>query len=166
MRPSVDEYMMGHALLAATRGTCARRRVGCILTNKFNHIIGTGYNGPPRGMVHCFDEPCPGATAPSGTNLDLCMATHAEQNALLQCKDVETIVKCYCTTAPCITCTKLLLNTGCQEVVYLQDYPHSESRVLWEKAGRKWRIFSLLEQVTLQGLFADLAQTPQLVVPM
>lgn len=137
-RPTIDVYMSSIALLAARRGTCARRSVGCVLTSKLGHVISTGYNGVPRGFVHCTTVKCPGASFPSGQGLDQCLATHAEQNALLQCKDTESISTCYSTTAPCVTCTKLLLNTSCQNIVFLDDYPHSQSSRLWVDAGRTW----------------------------
>lgn len=135
-RPEIDVYMMGMAMMAASRATCGRRSVGCVLTSKLNHIIATGYNGVPRGMVHCGLRVCPGLTAASGTSLDGCMATHAEQNALLQCRNVEEIHTAYCTTCPCLTCTKLLMNTGCKTIVYLQSYPHEVARQMWTDSGR------------------------------
>ena len=83
---------------------------------------------------------CEAAGSPSGTNLDGCGAIHAEQNALLQCRDVHAIRAAFVTTAPCMTCTKLLLNTGCQVIVYGDDYPQAEAAMaLWTKAGRAWR---------------------------
>lgn len=141
-RPTVDEYFLSMAVLAASRGTCRRRRVGCILVDNNNHIIGTGYNGVPRNHIHCLDEPCPGANLKSGEGLDLCYATHAEQNALLQCQNVENIQTCYTTTVMCVTCTKLLLNTGCQKIVALENYAQAvESKRLWMKSQKNiWEI--------------------------
>ena len=144
MRPSVDEYFTMMAILASSRGTCARRQVGCVLVNADKKVMATGYNGVPSGFVHCIDEPCEGADCPSGEGLDKCEAIHAEQNALLQCLDVNQIETAYCTTAPCIHCVKLLLNTGCQRIVFAEDYPHSDaSRKLWEKSGRSWHFIEL-----------------------
>lgn len=85
-----------------------------------------------------FPHACPGAFSESGTNLDGCEAIHAEQNALLQCKDVREIHTCYCTASPCVTCTKLLLNTGCMRIVFLEEYPHPAAGELWTRAGREW----------------------------
>lgn len=85
-----------------------------------------------------FPNACPGAFSPSGTNLDSCEAIHAEQNALLQCRDVREIHTCFCTASPCITCTKLMLSTGCMRIVFLEEYPHPAARALWERAGRVW----------------------------
>jgi len=138
MRPTHDEYFLAMALLASTRGTCIRRRVGCIIVDERNHVLATGYNGPPSGFVHCTDAPCKGANAPSGMGLDTCEAIHAEQNALLQCKDVFAIQTVYCTASPCITCVKLLLNTSCRRICFAEEYPHSDAERLWLLAGREW----------------------------
>ena len=84
MRLAVDDYFLKMAELAALRSTCARRQVGCVLVDSNNHVAATGYNGVPKGFVHCLDVPCIGADAQSGTRLDECYAVHAEMNALLQ----------------------------------------------------------------------------------
>jgi len=115
--------------------------VGCVLVDGLGRVRATGYNGPPRGFNHCTPEhPCGGAALLSGDGLELCEAVHAEQNALLQCPDVETIETCYVTTAPCVTCVKLLLNTSCRRILFLEDYPHSAvSKNLWVvRGGREW----------------------------
>ena len=138
-RPTVEEYFMQLAFLVRTRGSCMRRQVGCVLVNKHNHIIATGYNGRPSGFVECIDEPCTGADAPSGQGLDTCEAIHAEQNALLQCHDVQEITTAYCTTSPCISCVKLLLNTSCKTIVFAEQYPHDQSKTMWLKASRTWK---------------------------
>jgi len=134
-RPTLDSYFLQHAQVASMRATCARRAVGCILVDKLGHVLSTGYNGPASGKPHCIDTPCGGRYQPSGTSLDLCEAVHAEQNALLQCRDVMQIATAYCTDSPCVHCVKLLLNTSCQRIVFRRLYPHSESERLWD---RKW----------------------------
>lgn len=148
MRPSRDQWAMDMAALTAKRATCLRRQVGAVLLNERGHVLATGYNGVAAGLPHCnehdpyhetgYPHACSGAHSPSGTNLDGCQAIHAEQNALLQCRDVYSIHTCYVTASPCVTCTKLLLNTSCQRIVFLEEYPHSEARKLWEAAGRQW----------------------------
>lgn len=138
MRPDWDTYWLEIAHVIAKRGTCARRQVGAVLVNRSYQALATGYNGPARTLPHCTDTPCPGASHPSGQGLEACEAIHAEANALLQCPDVEQIHTCYTTASPCVHCVKLLLNTGCQRIVFAQDYPHSHSRALWEAAGREW----------------------------
>ncbi len=140
MRPSKDVHFLRHAVIAAEMATCIRRSVGCVLIDSFGHIIGVGYNGTPRGVPHCNEgNPCEGADAPSGTRLEDCGATHAEMNALLQCRDVDAIHTVYCTTAPCTFCLRQLLNTSARRIVFLEDYPNSEKcKKRWESVGRSW----------------------------
>ena len=141
-RPSRDEVFLDVAEVVSRRGTCARRKVGCVLVDHYGHVLSTGYNGPPHNWVHCIDTPCPGASAASGTSLELCEAIHAEQNALLQCKNVYKINTCYCTHSPCIHCTKLLLNTGCRFIFFTHQYSHTEAKGLWLKDNPVWAILS------------------------
>lgn len=161
MRPSRDQWAMGLAQLTALRATCLRRRVGAVLLNERGHVLATGYNGVAAGLPHCNEEKpgladyvvvpgmyrppvtkhphaCEGARAPSGQSLDACQAIHAEQNAMLQCRDVYAIHTAYVTASPCITCCKLLLNTSCQRIVFLEEYPHAAAKELWLSAGRRW----------------------------
>lgn len=144
---------MEMAIVTASRSTCLRRAVGCVLLSERGHVLATGYNGVAAGQKHCNEKipysptmkegnctpnACPGAFAVSGTQLDACQAIHAEQNALLQCHDVYQIQDCFVTTSPCVTCVKLLLNTGCRRIVFGDEYPHPEAQLLWEAAGRTW----------------------------
>ena len=85
-----------------------------------------------------FPHRCEGAMSKSGTDLDACQAIHAEQNALLQCKDVYSIDTAYVTASPCVACTKLLLNTSCRRIIYRDEYPHPTARRLWTSSGRDW----------------------------
>lgn len=129
-----------------------------MLTNTLNHVVATGYNGVPRGMVHCGSQICPGLGAASGTQLDGCMAIHAEQNALLQCPNTRDIRACYVTAQPCLTCTKLLLNTSCQTIVYLEPYPHKSATDLWVAAGRSMSMISAEQVVELKELFRMMSE--------
>jgi len=138
LRPSKDEYFMDMCFLVSQRSTCMRRQVGAVLVNKRKHVLATGYNGVAAGQPHCLDIPCIGAKSVSGTDLELCEAVHAEQNALLQCQNVFEIDTCYVTVSPCMTCTKLLLNTSCQTIIYAEDYVDQNARKLWERHDRKW----------------------------
>lgn len=126
-RPSTDEYFLQMADLVAKRGTCARRQVGCVLVDRNNHVLATGYNGVCRGAIHCIDHPCAGAHAPSGQSLHLCEAIHAEENALIQCRSVDDIHTVYSTASPCVLCMRKIVGTGAQRIVFRQAYPHHES---------------------------------------
>lgn len=126
MRISKDEMWLKVAEVISERSTCKRRSVGCVLIDGRGYILSTGYNGPAAGKVNCITSPCEGANLPSGVGLDKCQAVHAEQNALMQCSDIWKIDKCYVNCSPCIHCLKMLLNTGCQEIVFRDHYPWSD----------------------------------------
>jgi dCMP deaminase len=133
-RPPRDVVMLKMALELGTLSTCARRAVGCILTDKHHEIVGSGYNGRPAGEVHCNERDafaCEGADASSGTNLTACEAVHAEINALMQCKDRWNIHTCYVSCSPCLSCIGPLLNTSCQRIVFAEKYPHTEAKKRW-----------------------------------
>jgi dCMP deaminase len=135
-RPTLDQTYMQVARAFAKRATCARRQVGAVITGN-GYILSSGYNGSFPGSKHCIDVPCAGAGLPSGTGLDLCMSAHAEQNAIARLRQVDEADTLYCTTAPCISCTKLALCTGIKRIVADQDYATS-GKELWVLAGRVW----------------------------
>jgi dCMP deaminase len=150
-RVSKSEYFLALAVLASLRSTCVRRKVGCILVDKKGRVLATGYNGVASGETHCNDKPCEGAVHKSGEGLDDCKAIHAEQNAILQCKDTQEIRTAYVTTAPCVSCTKLLLNTSCKTIVFLESYPNSGRKIWnrsWIKHGSIRHVFTKIELET------------------
>lgn len=127
-----DEIFLQIAEKLSELSTCPRRKVGCVLTNKFGHIIGSGFNGVPKGFRHCTDIDCGGSVYSSGEGLDKCFAVHAEQNALLQCVNIMEIYSCYTTTAMCSHCTKMMLNTSCKRLIYREAYKKSFLN-LWDR---------------------------------
>jgi len=144
MRMTREEWALRIAEVVAMRATCVRRRVGCVLTDKHGRILATGYNGVATGLPHCTEgHPCKGANAKTGEDLDNCEAIHAEQNALLQCQDTQRIHTCYVTVSPCITCTKLLLNTSCRRIVFIEMYGGEPCpRELWKRSDDRRLWFS------------------------
>lgn len=123
-RPDWHIWFMRMAHIVADRSTCISRQVGAIIV-KDKQVIATGYNGAPAGVTHCTSETCLRKGVKSGTNLDLCMAAHGEQNAI--CSAAKNGISTdgavmYCTTKPCLTCAKLLINAGIKIVYYMNDY--------------------------------------------
>ena len=133
-----SSYKLKQAVLASEQSTCKRRSVGCVLSDKYGRILSTAYNGAPRGQPHCSEETCEGLHSESGSNLGGCSAVHAEQNALLFCKDIMEIETCYVTASPCDHCIKLLLQSSCKEIIFLEEYSHPRPKQVWEAAGRIW----------------------------
>ena len=138
-RPSWDDYFMSIAQLAATRSTCLRRQVGAVIT-KDKKILATGYNGAPAGLKHCLDIGClrDKLGIPSGERHELCRATHAEQNAIVQAATHGVSIKdsiLYCITHPCILCSKLIINAGIKKIVIRESYPDELSQEMLKEAG-------------------------------
>ncbi len=126
-RPDWDEYFLNIAKVVASRSNCIKRKVAAIIVRD-RRVIATGYNGTPRGARNCNEGGCPrcNSLAMSGTSLEECLCCHGEENAITQAAYHGTSLKgatLYTTFAPCLLCTKMIINSGIVEVVYNQDYP-------------------------------------------
>ena len=117
-RPTWDEYFKQIVQVAATRSSCNRLHVGCILV-KDNRIISQGYNG--------FLPGCPHKSIVRDNHEQATI--HAEQNAICDCakRGVSTIdCTAYITHYPCIICTRLLLASGISKIYYINDYKNDD----------------------------------------
>ncbi|PID28743.1 MAG: cytidine deaminase [Candidatus Cloacimonadota bacterium] len=140
-RPGWHQYFMETALLVATRTTCLRRKVGAVLV-KNNQIIASGYNGAPKGITHCSVTGClrKKMNVPSGKMHELCRGTHAEQNAIIQAAVNGTSIAgaiLYCTTQPCIICSKMLINSEISTVYIAESYDDKFALEMLKEAGIK-----------------------------
>lgn len=138
-RPSWDEYFMKITHDVATRATCVKRKVGAIIV-KDNRILATGYNGTPRGFVHCTEETCLRIkyNVPSGQRHELCRGLHAEQNAIIQAAvhGVKIVGGAmYCTYQPCVICVKMMINAGIGRLVYEGGYPDDLAREMLSESS-------------------------------
>lgn len=126
--PTDIKFMKWSLEGASIFSTCSKAQYLAIVIDKNRRVLGTGYNGVPSGMKHCVDGGCPRATSdvPSGTPYDegagLCLAVHAEANALLHsdrsAREGGTI---YVGGPPCFGCAKLIAGSGLSRVVYLEN---------------------------------------------
>lgn len=154
-RPSWDEYFMDIARLVARRSTCLRRQVGAVMVKEKN-ILATGYNGTPSGITHCAETGClrEQMNVPSGERHELCRGLHAEQNAIIQAARHGVNIAgatLYCTNSPCIICTKMLINAGIQQVIYVDGYPDTLSMDMLRESGITVRVFGELEKNVTGG---------------
>jgi dCMP deaminase len=152
VRPSWDEYFMHMAELASTRSTCLRRQVGAVIV-KDKKILATGYNGAPSGLKHCLDIGClrEKLGIPSGERHELCRATHAEQNAIVQAALFGVSIKdsvMYSTTQPCILCTKLIINAGIKKMVIKDSYPDLMAMQMLKEAKVKIQVYDFESKIT------------------
>jgi dCMP deaminase len=98
---------------------CERKKVGALIV-KNGMIISDGYNGTPSGYDNCCEN----------DNWETHWYTiHAESNAILKCArwghscDGATL---YLTHSPCKDCSKSILQSGIQRVVYIEEYKDLE----------------------------------------
>jgi dCMP deaminase len=135
-RQSQDKVYLDIAVALSQRSTCLDKQVGCVIINSKNEIIATGYNGAPRGFIHCIDR---GFCIKEKTgNLDSCPSAHAEQNALLQCRVPEQIDTIYVTLSPCVSCIRIIMNTPCKRIVFIKEYKHNEAKNMWKGEWIQW----------------------------
>jgi dCMP deaminase len=141
-RPDWDTYFMLQAEIAKLRSNCLTRHVGCVIV-KDNRQIATGYNGTPSGIKNCYEGGCPRCAdrikgkIKSGDNLERCLCTHAEANAIMQCALFGNAgstkgATLYSTFAPCIECSKMTISVGIKRIVVMDTYPDDGAFLLKE----------------------------------
>ena len=129
-RPTWDEYFRDLVELTATRSSCSKLHVGCILVRD-NRIVSQGYNGFLAGCAHTSHKREGHEVA----------TVHAEQNAIVDC--AKRGVSCdgceaYITHYPCLNCTKILLSAGIKEIYYINDYKNDNLvKIFCEQMGCK-----------------------------
>ncbi|MCL5437658.1 MAG: dCMP deaminase family protein [Candidatus Thermoplasmatota archaeon] len=141
---------MRMAYLAASRSNCTRRKVGAVIV-KDRHVIATGYNGPPAGLVNCNDVGCIriDMDIPSGERRELCRGLDAEQNAIIQAAVHGSSIKgglIYVTAHPCVICSKMIINSQLTEIIYADGYPDELSELMLIESALATRKFSLPEE--------------------
>jgi dCMP deaminase len=141
-RPDWDTYFMLHSEIAKLRSNCVTRHIGAVIV-KDNRQIATGYNGTPSGIKNCFEGGCPRCTARmrgeimSGKDLERCLCTHAEANAIMQCALFGNAgstrgASLYSTFTPCIECSKMAISVGIKKIIVLAEYPEEGTPLLTE----------------------------------
>ncbi len=146
-RPSWNEYFMKMAHLTATRSTCLRSKVGAVLVRN-KRVVATGYNGAPKNTRHCAETGClrQKLDVPSGERHELCRGLHAEQNAIIQAAVFGVSTEgatLYCTTQPCVICTKMLINAGIEKIFVTERYPDPLAEEFIREAGIEMELLEL-----------------------
>jgi len=126
---SWDEYFMAVALLSGLRSKDPNTQVGACVANEQNKIVGVGYNGFPWGDTK-YPYVC-----------------HAELNAVLNSitSDLRR-TRIYVALFPCNECTKVIIQSGISEIIYLSDmYQNTDSvkasKIMLERAHIPYRQF-------------------------
>lgn len=131
-RVNKTNYYLDIAETVLERGTCIRRKFGCIIV-KNDEVISTGYVGAPRGRKNCCDIGyCAreNLNIPRGERYEMCRSVHAEQNAIISASRKDLIDSTlylvgkesksheYVKNArPCILCKRFIINAGIKKVI-------------------------------------------------
>lgn len=123
----LDLRYLRMARIWAENSYCERRKVGALVV-KDKMIISDGYNGTPSEFENvCEDD----------NNVTKPYVLHAEANAITKLarssnnSDGSTL---YVTAAPCIECSKLIIQSGIKRVVYAEKYRLEDGINLLKKA--------------------------------
>lgn len=133
-RPDWDSYFINLAQAISMRSTCIRRTYGAIIVND-RAIVATGYNGAARGEPNCIDtQQCvrEQMNVPKGERYELCVAIHAEANAIISAPMTSTIgATIYiagrnsdgtlASGQPCLMCARMITNAKIAKLVYLNE---------------------------------------------
>lgn len=141
---SWDEYFMAVALLSAFRSKDPNTQVGACVANEQNKIVGVGYNGFPWG---CSDDELPWAREGAFLDTKYPFVCHAEVNAVLN-TITHNLSNCriFVGLFPCNECTKVIIQSGIKEIIYLSDkYKDTDTvqaaKMMLDRAGVRYRQF-------------------------
>ena len=127
-KTELDKRYLRMACIWSENSYCKRRQVGALIV-KDKMIISDGYNGTPSGFENvCEDE----------NNVTHPYVLHAEANAITKIarsNNNSEGATLYVTDAPCIECSKLIIQAGIKRVVYARQYRLDDGLQLLKKAG-------------------------------
>ena len=133
-----DETYLKMAQIWASLSKAQRKKVGCLVVND-GTIISDGYNGTPKG----FDNMCEKYINNDDSTGKCIMITkqevlHAESNAITKlAKSTRSSIgsTLYTTLSPCMECSKLIIQSGIERVVYSEEYRDKGGINLLNKAN-------------------------------
>lgn len=144
-----DSKYMKMAKIWATNSFAQRTKVGALIV-KDGMIISDGFNGTPHGFENECEEfvSCGNAcTNLFGQDCEHCKehklktkpyVLHAEANAILKVAKSTNSTEgatLYCTMAPCLECSKLIIQAGIARLVYSEPYRDTSGIELLKRAG-------------------------------
>ncbi len=141
---SWDTYFMGIAQLSSKRSKDPKTQVGACIVSPENKIVGIGYNGFPKGIS---DDVFPWKDQGDFLETKYPYVVHAEANAILNASQNLEDCKLFVTLFPCNECTKLIIQSGIKELIYVSNKDEGKdfqiaSRKMLEKAQVKLRQIS------------------------
>ena len=124
----LDLRYLRMARIWAENSYCERRKVGALIV-KDKMIISDGYNGTPAGFENVSEDE---------NHLTKPYVLHAEANAITKIArsgNNSEGATLYVTDAPCIECSKLIIQSGIKKVFYARQYRLTDGIDLLQRAG-------------------------------
>ncbi len=119
-RLSWPDHHMVIAMVTAQRSPDPNTQVGACIVSPENRILGTGYNGAPRGLDP-EDMPWDREHELGPDHTKYMWVVHAESNAILNSNFDLAGSTLYVTMYPCAECSKLICGKQISKVVYLTN---------------------------------------------
>ena len=105
-----DRYFLNIAEAVSQRSPDPNTKHGCVLVDKNNRVLSTGYNGPIQGF--------PSELLEWERPQKYLWMIHAEDNAVTFAKCDLTGSTAYITGRPCVPCLRRLVQAGVTRVVF------------------------------------------------
>lgn len=122
-----EKNFMNIAEEISKASNCVSRQVGAIIV-KDGRIISTGYNGTPKGFINCSDH-WHNEYTKEHHDWSLLHEIHAEMNAIIWAARTGISIEgatIYCTTEPCSECSKNIIASGINTIVWRDKYPYND----------------------------------------
>jgi len=134
MRPEWNNIWRDFVISISKRSPDPKFQVGAVIVTEDNtQVLALGYNGDHKGGPNCRDSMDHGQSG----------FIHAEVNALIKMDyNNPKRKKMYVTHAPCPVCAKCIINSGIDEVYYLENYITLEGVDILTNSGIKVSLLS------------------------
>jgi dCMP deaminase len=147
-----DRRFLELAKLVSTWSKDPSTKVGAVLVNNLQErvIIGTGYNGFPRGILDSEERL-------NNRETKYKLVVHAEVNAVIQAGQAAKgstlyVYPSFMVPPICHDCCKVVIQAGVETIVGYEPDPSDPrvqrwlgsiaiSREIWQESGRGWRIY-------------------------
>ena len=126
-----DKNFINIAKEIASASKCVSKQVGAVIVRD-GRILSTGYNGTPSGYTNCCDH-WDNEYTKDHHDWSKTYEIHAEMNALIWAAREGISIKgatIYVTLEPCSECSKNLIASGIQRIVYEKSYEHTNSDIV------------------------------------
>lgn len=162
-RPDVKDLFLLMACINSLRSTDAQTQCGCILTAIDNRIIGTGYNGFPRGVIN---EEIPNLRPDKYPWVN---SQHSERNAVTNCTLTPKSLGggiAYVSGECCFDCTCHLWNNGVDTIYEVVGFSTPKMIEGNENTSLKQELQRAIFRAGIKRPLEIIRVTPEMIGPI